>query len=135
MKGEGREGGEGGLRERKDGERRVLAARREAHTSLAGYSHFRSYTWAEASFSFASRESKISVCVYVYSRTHVRTPKDNTVRHTRDLCSFYRRDGGGGVATMTSRCRHPTHAYAHPHTRESARSPFVLRVFVDFPET
>jgi len=35
---------EGGEAKGKERERRVLAARREAHTSLAGYSHFRSYT-------------------------------------------------------------------------------------------
>lgn len=92
-----------------------------------------------------AREQDRRVCVvYVcthalaYARAHRRTPQDNTVRHTRDLCSFHWRDddgggGGDGVATMTSRCRHPTHAYAHPHTLYAAS--LLLLVHISFPET
>jgi len=64
-------GGAGRRRRRRrgrKGEKRVLAASREAHTGLAGYSHFRSYTHGPppaGAFSFASRERArlASVCV------------------------------------------------------------------------
>lgn len=93
------------------GERKVPAAHREAHTSLAGYSHFRSYTWAGA-FSFASceRASEISVCVYV--RVHTSTPlaRTHSWTHTerqyptsqQRLTLFLRRDDEATTASAAA---------------------------------
>lgn len=106
---------------------------------------------AGASFSFASRESKISVCVrvYVYTRSvglatcararmnaHRFERQYRNVTHATYTLPVDDDDddegdedggagGGGGVGTMTSHCRHPTHVYIHLH--EPCAMPQVAR--------